>query len=75
LCSFLVQVSKGPYTWQTLPPRVAVFFDYCSLFQPPRTEGNPPMNEAQHDALRAALARMQVGLHKICFYFKASVDE
>lgn len=57
---FSVQVSKGPYTWQTLPPRVAVFFDYCSLYQPPRTERQKPMTESQHEALRAALARMQV---------------
>lgn len=65
------QVSKGPYTWQTLPPRVAVFFDYCSLYQPPRTEGQTPMTEPQHEALRAALARMQVWYaHQLttCFF-------
>mmetsp|Transcript_42044 Transcript_42044/g.139746 ORF Transcript_42044/g.139746 Transcript_42044/m.139746 type:complete len:465 (+) Transcript_42044:342-1736(+) len=66
-----IQVSKGPYTWQTLPSRVAVFFDFCSLFQPPRAKEEPPIGEGPTMALRAALTRMQVWYaHQLttCFF-------
>jgi len=64
-----IAATNGQHTWQRLPDNMAVFFDYCSLFQ--KSPDGTPRSPMENAAFKAALSRMQVWYaHQLttCFF-------